>query len=250
METRKKTVLVVDEADSVVRLLEIVLSRLNYQTLRATTSTEALGMARLTSPDLVISETRLRDGSGFDLLNSLREGEATASIPVVFLSALDSPELRSRAREMGAQAFLTKPLNVRALYMAIEDHLEQRRRKYIRLPLTLVVRVKAGDEVIALQTQSFGERGLFLKTHTPQPLGSRLELTVQLPGVGQPLAVEAEVVHSILPPVRTGYPGMGVRFLEIPPEVGRTFSDFMEASLTGSSLEPAPREVMTPALAC
>jgi len=255
MDSARKTVLVVDNAESFVKFLEIVLARLNYGVIRSSTVTEALGLTCLSFPDLVISEVNLPDGSGMDLLRSIRTGSPARATPFVFLSTTDSSTLRAEAAESGAQAFLTKPLNVRALYLAMEDHLERRRRRYIRLPLSLRVKLSLAGErkgTISAQTQSFGEKGMFIRSFSPDPIGSRLNLSVYLPGEEEPYRVEGEVIHSILPPVRAGSPGMGIRFLDMEPEVSRAFSDFMLAHLTGTPRPffPAPERIVAPAPAC
>jgi uncharacterized protein (TIGR02266 family) len=228
---KRKTVLVADRADSFVGYLRIVLGRLGYSVRQSTSENETLGLARMTFPDLVISESDLGEGSGISLLRSMRATQATAFIPFFLLTTDGSPEARTAALDAGASAFLTKPLNVRSLYHALEDQLERRRRKYIRLPISLLVKVESPEETLAYQTQTFGEGGLFLKTYKPMPLGTRLQMLVHLPDREPPLPLRGEVVDSVFPPVRSGHAGMGVKFTEVPQPVKVLLSAFMEATL-------------------
>jgi DNA-binding response OmpR family regulator len=237
---KRKTVLVADRADSFVGYLRIVLGRLGYSVRQSTSESETLGLARQTFPDLVISESNLGEGSGISLLRSMRASQATAFIPFFLLTTDGSPEVRKSAIEAGACACLTKPLNVRALYHALEDQLERRRRQYIRLPISLLVKVETTEGDLAYQTQSFGEGGLFLKTHKPMPLGTQLKMIVHLPDREPPLPLQGEVIHSIFPPVRGGHSGMCVKFTDVPRPVKCLLSAFMEATLISDT--PLARE--------
>jgi len=68
----------------------------------------ALRMATENPPDLLFLDIRLPGMSGLDLLQALREREATRSLPVVILSAFDEPELRTAGIELGALEYLIK----------------------------------------------------------------------------------------------------------------------------------------------
>ncbi len=242
----KKSVLVVDGADSIFRLLMIILGRLDYQVYHSISGSEALGEARMKLPDLIISEINLQDGSGLDLFHALRSNHSTSTTPFIILTTDSDPSLRERAMQAGVQAYLSKPLNVRALYHALEDHLEHRRRRYIRLNLSLLVNLHDGQDKMAFQTHTFGEGGLFVKTSNPLPVGTKVDLLVHLPEREPPVPLRGEVIHSVLPPVRVGHPGMGMKFIDVPLQARNLLSAFMEAVLTdptgiwSGGLRPVP----------
>lgn len=75
------------------------------------TGTAGLASARLSAPDLVLLDMNLPDLLGIDVLRELKAAEATASIPVVVLSAVALAEGKAEAVEAGAAAYWTKPVD-------------------------------------------------------------------------------------------------------------------------------------------
>lgn len=72
-----------------------------------------LMIARRRSPHLILLDLHLPDMNGQDVLRCLKSDDATSSIPVVVLSADATPARRKELIELGAQSYLTKPLNIR-----------------------------------------------------------------------------------------------------------------------------------------
>lgn len=102
--------------------------------LEATTGQAGLAMARDECPDLIILDINLPDVSGFALLQQLRLMPMTATIPVLALSADAMPGNIQRGIESGFFRYLTKPLDVEALLLAIDAALSdaETRRVSIR----------------------------------------------------------------------------------------------------------------------
>ncbi len=244
MGSHQKKVLVIDQANPFFYLLELMLKRLGYTAVHARTGIEGLGVARITQPDLVITEWRLPDLTGPDLLRSLIPGNREESSPVIVISTDSRPENHEEAKRHGAVAFLAKPLSVRSLYLAMEDHLERRRRKYIRLPMALLVAVEEEGKTVTVPTETFGEAGMYLKTFQPSGVGTRLNLKVHFPAREEPLPLRGEVVYSVPPPSRDRHPGMGIRFVEVEPSLQEYLGRFMEEKLT----EPPPAPFRVPRL--
>ena len=102
-------VLVVDDERDNRELLEIILSSSGFRVLTASSGEEALErIAEL--PDLVLLDLMMPGMSGYDVVRSIKSNAATATIPVVMVTALDGRE-RKLALEAGAEGFLTKPLD-------------------------------------------------------------------------------------------------------------------------------------------
>ena len=80
-------------------------------------------MAREKLPDFILLDLYLPDISGEEVVRSLRQDEATASIPVLIVTADATIGQSERLLAGGAQAYLTKPLEIPALLAAIENAL-------------------------------------------------------------------------------------------------------------------------------
>lgn len=69
-------------------------------------------------PDCLVLDLHMPDMSGFDVQNALALGHA--AVPVVIITGHDTPEARTRAMQLGAKAYLSKPVNDLALLAAID----------------------------------------------------------------------------------------------------------------------------------
>ncbi|MFX8184101.1 response regulator, partial [Acinetobacter baumannii] len=77
----------------------------------ASNGTEALALARRAECDIILLDVMMPDLDGFEVCRRLKTDPATHHIPVVMVTALDSPSDRNRGLEAGADDFLTKPVS-------------------------------------------------------------------------------------------------------------------------------------------
>jgi PAS domain S-box-containing protein len=146
------TVVVVDDTESSRYAVGRILRRGGYEVLEAATGAEALRLVA-GRPDLVILDINLPDANGYDLCRRIKGDPATASVPVLHLSAsFVESEDRSQGLEGGADAYLVYPLEPRELLATVEALLRIRRaeaetraqRELLRVTLNSI-----GDAVLA-----------------------------------------------------------------------------------------------------
>jgi signal transduction histidine kinase/ActR/RegA family two-component response regulator len=119
-----KTVLYVEDMVENVRLVEQILARRPSVTLLpAMLAGVALDLARQHHPDLVLLDLHLPDLPGEEVLARLRADPGTSGIPVIVLSADATQDHIDRLRAAGADAYLTKPISVRALLQTVDETL-------------------------------------------------------------------------------------------------------------------------------
>src|SRR5688572_26477389 len=104
-------ILVVDDTPSNVKLLGDVLQARGYSVLTAVNGVEALARTEHDAPDLVLLDVMMPGMSGYDVCRKIRANPATATLPVVMVTALDPTQERVKGIEAGADDFLTKPIN-------------------------------------------------------------------------------------------------------------------------------------------
>src|SRR6201997_2905595 len=104
-------VLVVDDVPANVRLLEARLSAEYFDVITAMSGKDALAICERGECDLVLLDVMMPDMDGFEVCRRLKSNPATHHIPVVMVTALDSPSDRVRGLEAGADDFLTKPVS-------------------------------------------------------------------------------------------------------------------------------------------
>jgi PAS domain S-box-containing protein len=103
-----------------------VLRQAGYDVIEAATGAEALEKAS-THPDLVVLDVNLPDLDGFEVCRRLKEAPATSAIPVLYLSAAyRGPEHRVQGLDIGADGYLTQPVDGRELVATVNALLRAR----------------------------------------------------------------------------------------------------------------------------
>lgn len=121
---RACTVLYIEDQSSNLALVEILLSRRGNITLLSTPSgSEGVQMAQRHAPDLVLLDLHLPDLGGLEVLAQLRASKECGSTPVVVVSADALPTTIDGALAAGADAYLTKPLDVSLFFSTLDKYL-------------------------------------------------------------------------------------------------------------------------------
>ncbi len=123
-EQRSRSVLYVEDNLSNLELIRRALATRGAVTLHtAMSGRQGVGLAQDHRPDLVLLDLHLPDMPGIDVMRELRSDPRTAWIPIVVISADATPDQRARLLASGAQAFLTKPLDLNRLFSLLDDSL-------------------------------------------------------------------------------------------------------------------------------
>ncbi len=112
---KKRYILVVEDEEDIVRLQTFHLEKEGYRVVSATNGVQALEIAFAEPPDLVILDIMLPELDGLEVCRRLRGNEATASIPVMILSARKEELDKVLGLELGADDYMVKPFSVREL---------------------------------------------------------------------------------------------------------------------------------------
>ena len=131
------TVLVVEDEVKIRELLRAYLEREGFEVVSTGSGAEAIGLAQLARPDLVLLDLRLPDVPGEAVAAEVRR---SSNIPVLMLTAKSGEEDRIRGLELGADDYVTKPFNPRELVLRVQAILR-----------------RAGAEAVGTAPVSFGE---------------------------------------------------------------------------------------------
>jgi two-component system response regulator RegX3 len=112
MRPGKRTVLIVEDEESITTPLTAALAREGFDTEVAATAAEALERAASVEPDLVLLDLMLPDGSGLDVCRELRR---TSKVPIIVVTARGDEADRVVGLELGADDYVVKPFSAREL---------------------------------------------------------------------------------------------------------------------------------------
>ncbi len=125
MTVGRRTILVVEDEESITTPLVEALAREGFDATVARTAEEALELAERTHPELVLLDLMLPDGSGFDVLRELRRSSA---VPVIVVSARADEADRVVGLELGADDYVVKPFSAREVAARIRAVLRRSER--------------------------------------------------------------------------------------------------------------------------
>lgn len=120
--TKKPLALIVDDEPDILQLLGITLSRMDIDTQRAETITQAKQLLGQHSFDFCLTDMRLPDGDGIDLIKFIQE--KYSQLPVALITAHGNMETAIDAMKAGAFDFLSKPVDLTALRTLITNALK------------------------------------------------------------------------------------------------------------------------------
>lgn len=170
----KQQLLLVDADPASVRVLEVSLKKAGFSVTTAADGQDALSKLELSSPDLILTDTRLPRVDGYELVRRIKEMPPLASVPIVFLTSQKSVEDKIRGLELGVEDYLTKPIFVRELIARV--HMLLARRTHQRMSGSLPGSRRttlSGDladmgVVDLLQTLEMGRKSGIAKLHDKQ----------------------------------------------------------------------------------
>jgi CheY-like chemotaxis protein len=105
-------ILVVEDNEFSARLMRDVLSFRGHEVVEASTLEAARALLHDADPDLILTDLRLPDGTGDELLRAVREDPKTAALPVVVVTASVLESEREQIVAQGFDGYVTKPINL------------------------------------------------------------------------------------------------------------------------------------------
>ena len=127
-------ILVVDDEESLCEILRFNLEKEGYEVITAYSAEEALSL-QLEGLDLAILDVMMGELSGFGLARILRKRSETASLPIIFCTALDSEEDKIKGFEIGADDYISKPFSIAEMMARVRSVLRRTARPHVEAKL-------------------------------------------------------------------------------------------------------------------
>ncbi len=134
-----KTVLIADDNEQNNGILQDVLESFSYRVVLASSGDAALSLAQKENPDIILLDVMMPGLSGYEVCRKLRQNPSTRHVPVVLLTALSEVEDRIHGYNVGADIFLTKPVNYQELMAMINKFLQEKAEPDLMEPVDKVV---------------------------------------------------------------------------------------------------------------
>ncbi len=121
----EKSILIVEDNATNRKLILVVLRSLGFQLLTAQDGEEAIAIATHSLPDLILMDLQLPRLSGFSAAEILKNQPGTAHIPILALTASTTQAEREKAKMVGINGYIIKPINTRTFPALIQTFLER-----------------------------------------------------------------------------------------------------------------------------
>ena len=118
-----KKVMIVEDNELNMKLFRDLIEASGYETVRTRNGLEALDLARLHRPDLILMDIQLPEVSGLEVTKWLKEDDDLHTIPVIAVTAFAMKGDEERIRQGGCEAYISKPISVPRFIETIKSYL-------------------------------------------------------------------------------------------------------------------------------
>ena len=188
----KPRILVVDDEPSMRDMLRIVLSRDGYDVVVAKNGTEAIERLKAEPFDLLLSDIRMPDLSGVEVLRAAKQIDR--EIVAFMMTAFASTDTAVEAMRLGALDYFTKPFSIDELRLKIRQHLETSRLKQENLLLKRALNVR--HEFSSILGRSDAMQDVFATIEMVANTGSTVLISGES-GTGKELVARAIHFNSL-----------------------------------------------------
>jgi|tagenome__1003787_1003787.scaffolds.fasta_scaffold20981861_2 DNA-binding response OmpR family regulator len=221
-----KRALIVDDDRDTCELIERVLNRSGIQSLVVTNSADAAALLRQRGFAIVFLDLQMPFPDGLELTRLTRDSSYNRMTPLVLISDDPRPNAMTQGFDAGASFFLYKPLDqdrLLRLVRATQGAIDHERRRTRRVPIRSRVRLRIGGQDIEGETVDVSMEGLLVKAQRTIPVGSSVDVCLQLSSESKPVTTVGCVVRL------SGANQMGVHLGRLTPAESQRLQEFLLA---------------------
>jgi two-component system, cell cycle response regulator DivK len=120
MSDKRKTVLLVEDNEDNLVVYRTILEHVGFTVIEARDGEEGVNRARAQRPDIILMDISIPKMDGWEATERLKADGATASIPIIALTAHALEEDRLKAIQFGCDGYLAKPVEPRRVVQEVE----------------------------------------------------------------------------------------------------------------------------------
>jgi len=243
-----KKIVVVDDSQTFLMYVGLLLKRLNYRIIPACNGMECLRLLKLAEPDAILLDFHMLPLNGLKILQHIKEDRQTSSIPVVMVSNDSSPESIKKCMDLGAHDYLTKPVKIDRLHNVLQECFfgyKGTNRKHLRERFIRKLSVNCQGKDYEYYAETLSEGGIYLRTMEPFPIGTDVDITLLLDETPS-LRVNGTVIYTkkIHEDFMNLPPGMAIQFKGLSDEDKQVLKSYVEDLLAKDILESQEERII------
>jgi len=118
-----KRILIVEDNEHNMYLINFILEKNGYETIKAFNGEDGIGLAMKEKPDLIIMDIQLPDINGLEVTRKIRESKVDGTTPIIAITSYAMSGDRDKALEAGCTGYIEKPINPDTIMAEIEKYL-------------------------------------------------------------------------------------------------------------------------------
>lgn len=115
-----KTILIVDDAQTIRHLARFALSKGGYSVVEAEDGVQGLKALENNAVDLIITDLNMPNMNGLDMCKAVKSNDRTKNIPIFMLTTESSQDIAQQGKEIGVMAWIVKPFIPEKLLSAVQ----------------------------------------------------------------------------------------------------------------------------------
>jgi CheY-like chemotaxis protein/Tfp pilus assembly protein PilZ len=232
-----KKILLVDDSQTFLMYVGLLLKRLGFTVIPAEDGVELLALLKLRNPDLVILDVEMPLMDGLKALKYIKEDMETSHIPVVIVTANSSSSTIKKCRDLGCSDFLSKPIKIDRLHEVLQQSFFSHKgayRKYLRAPYREMVTVTYGGSPHEFLSETLSEGGIYVREENPPKVDKPVEVSLQLTDES-PLLLQGTVIYrkEKYGDFSSTPPGMAIAFTGVSEDKAAKLKAYVEGLLAG-----------------
>jgi CheY-like chemotaxis protein len=191
-------ILVVDDDPTVCELIQEVLAAADMESIALTDSRQAATQIAEERFEAIFLDVRMPPPDGIELTRQVRASGLNRTTPIVVITGEEDNTILKRAFEAGASFFLFKPVDRHRMLRLIrvtEGSIQHEARRYQRVKASCKVSLEFGQERLSGTTLDLSLCGLLVRAPSMLPVGSELQVSLELKSGSSPLRLAARVMR-------------------------------------------------------
>lgn len=192
-------ILVIDDEPGILGLMQEVLTLMGAEAYTLDNAAAALERLEEQTFDGLLVDIRMPGIDGLELIRRVRRSEKNRRAPIVALSGSQDQKTMEEALAAGATFFLHKPFDHKTLMRMLNStrgSMLQERRRHARVPIHGPVQCQAGSIRFNAAGHDISEGGIRLRASKPLPEGTKVSVSLTLPGQSAPFEAPGMVVRA------------------------------------------------------
>lgn len=221
MSDRSKRILLVDDSESFLMYVSILLHRMGFKKVIPTNNgADALKLSRILMPDIVLLDIGMPQMDGVTVLRHIKGDTHTSKIPVIMITIASDRKSYEACERLGSCGYITKPIDIaelnQMLYRCVSSFTRGKNRQFLRTAFKEKVVVTCKGIKKQHYAVNISQRGVYIRKKNPFPVGTEVTITLPLKD-GNFLNLKGNVIYikDVSEELFKMPPGMAIEFKEL-----------------------------------